>query len=320
VQAAGRQRVEFVTAEETSIDDFLSVSASSPFQAELRAYAEALLERRSTRASWCLLELDAGVPVARGAFWALPDETVPTDLVLIATDWSDPELDAGRALLVHAEERAAGLGSAALQHHVDDPPGPPQYQEDGAARAQLMTEAGYGLLRDGLRWRLSPPRAHKPPPSPLTFRTLPEVGEESFVEAIAATYEGTRDTWLTRNIEERGLDGAARADFLDYREMDHRPEWWELAYTDDGTLAGVVMPAKNQTDAVVAYVGVVPGQRGRGLAAQLVNRATEQLVAAGARAIVGDCDRDNLPMAKAFRRAGYEQVARRRSYQRALEN
>src|SRR5262249_8855741 len=147
---------------------------------------------------------------------------------------------------------------------------------------------------------------------------LPEVGEDAFVEAMAATFEGTRDAWLTREIQERGPTEAARSDFRDYQAMEYRPEWWELAYAEDGALAGLIMPARTPTSAVIGYVGVVPDQRGRGLAAQLVSRGTEQLVAAGAREIQADCDRDNVAMVKAFERAGYKEIARRRSFQCTL--
>ena len=41
----------------------------------------------------------------------------------------------------------------------------------------------------------------------------------------------------------------------------------------------------------------------------------EHLLASGATEIQGDCDRDNAAMVKAFERAGYEQFARRRTYQ-----
>ena len=96
--------------------------------------------------------------------------------------------------------------------------------------------------------------------------------------------------------------------------MEHLPEWWELAYTEDGALAGVIMAAKNPSSAVIAYVGVVPEQRGRGLAQELVRRGTERLLGSGATEIRGDCDRDNVGMVKAFERAGYDQFAGRRTY------
>jgi ribosomal protein S18 acetylase RimI-like enzyme len=311
--------LSFRTAEEAPLDAFLSVSAASPFQPRLREYADSLLERRSTRPGWCVIGFESDVPVARAALWALPDEAVPTDVVLIDTDWDEPDLAGGQALLGRVHELAAALGATQLHHHVDSPPGPPQYQEDEAARTRLLTEAGYGLLRDGLRWvyRTSREQASAPELS-LAFRGLRDVGEDAFVEAVAATYEGTRDSWLMQNIGERGLLGAARADFLDYQQMEYQPEWWELAYTHEGALAGVIMPARNPSSAVVAYVGVVPEQRGRGLAVPLVRRGTEQLAASGAAEIRGDCDRDNVAMVKAFQRAGYEQFARRRSYQYTL--
>jgi ribosomal protein S18 acetylase RimI-like enzyme len=125
----------------------------------------------------------------------------------------------------------------------------------------------------------------------LAFRSLAEVGEDAFVEAIAATYHGTRDSWLTRQIQEHGAAGAARSDFADYQEMDYLPDWCELAYTEGGELAGVIMAARNPSAAVVVYVGIVPDQRGRGLAAQLVGRGTRQLAASGVTEIRGDCDR-----------------------------
>jgi ribosomal protein S18 acetylase RimI-like enzyme len=170
-----------------------------------------------------------------------------------------------------------------------------------------------------LRWRYSgsaPDEAREE--HSLIFRALPDVGENAFVEAIAATYEGIRDSWITRGIEVNGTLGAARADFRDEQGLDYRPEWWELAYTADGTLAGVIMAARNPTAAVISYVGIVPERRGRGLAPQLVRRGTGRLLESGAEEIRGDCDRDNIGMIKAFERSGYEEFARRRTYKRDL--
>jgi ribosomal protein S18 acetylase RimI-like enzyme len=314
-----RGKLAFVTAEEASVDAFLSTSTASPYQEQLREYLESLLRQRCTKPDWCLLGMEDGAPVARAAFWAMPDRPVPTDVVLIDADWSDADLSAPRAVLTRAHELASELGAGSLSHSVDSPPGPPQYQDNEDARVRLLDDCGYELLRDGLRWRFLPsPSREAEQESSLSFRKLTEVGEDVFVEAIASTYQGTRDSWINRTMEEHGVSGAARADFLDYQGMEHLPEWWELAYTEGGALAGVIMAARNPSTAVIAYVGVVPDQRGRGLAPELVRRGTERLLNAGAEEIRGDCDRDNVGMVKAFERAGYEQFARRRTYQRAL--
>ena len=308
----------FVTAKDASLDAFLSVSHKSPYQQELREYAESLLRQQCTRPEWCVLGLEEGAPVARAALWAMPGQELPTDLVLIDADWGDEGLTAGQALLARMHSLADELGADNLSHSVDSPPSAPQHQDNETARIRLLASSGYELLRDGLRWTYSSSDVQEAPGSSLVFRSLPEVGDDEFVQAIATTYQGTRDSWITRNIEVHGLFEAARADYLDSQDLEHEPEWWELAYAKDGALAGVIMAGRNPSVAVIAYVGVVPEQRGRGLAQQLVRRGTELLVGSGAEEIRGDCDRDNIGMVKAFERAGYEQFARRRTYQRAL--
>jgi RimJ/RimL family protein N-acetyltransferase len=307
--------IAFTTSVAASLEAFLSVSATSRYQPQLREYTESLLRKKCTKPDWCLVGLQAGAPVARAALWALPGQAVPTDVVLIDADWSDSRLSAGQALLALVPELARDLGAETLRHSIDSPSGAPQYQEAEDARIRLLTKSGYELLRDGLRWKYSGSSQSAPHEPRLVFRPLPDVGQEAFVEAIASTYHETRDSWITRNIEEHGLLGAAKADFLDYQEMEHLPDWWELAYADDEAPAGVIMAARNPNTAVIAYVGVVPSQRGRGLARELIQRGTEQLLASGATEIQGDCDRDNVAMVKAFERARYKQFAQRRTYQ-----
>jgi RimJ/RimL family protein N-acetyltransferase len=309
-----------MTADEASMDAFLSVSAASAYHHRLRDYVASLVHQGSTRPEWCLVGLDADKPVARGALWALPKHPAPTDIVLIDADWSDPDLAGGRELLNELHELARTLGADVLSHSVDAPPNAPQYQENEADRVRLLERSGYNLLRDGLRWRyrgMSPDAVATPP---LEFRSLYDVGDDAFVEAIAATYDGTRDSWITRNVNERGRLPAARSDFGDYREMEHRPEWWELAYTEHGSVVGVIMAARNPSTAVIAYVGIVPAYRGRGLSSVLVRRGTGHLLASGASDIRGDCDRDNPAMVKAFERSGFDQFARRRTFERRLDD
>jgi ribosomal protein S18 acetylase RimI-like enzyme len=309
----------FTNAEQASVEAFLRVSAGSPHQSELEEYLHGLLRQRCTRLEWCLIALEAAKPIARAALWAPPGHEMPTDFVLIETDWSADDLGAAPALLAHLHERAAALGADALAHVVDSPPVAPQYQAHEDARIRLLEDAGYELLRDGLRWRRSPaePEAAQEA-SPLTFRPLPDVGEAAFVEAIAATLVGTADSALLDDIRGQGESGAARQYYDDMQVLTYEPEWWELGFTADGALAGVTMAGRNPTSAVIAYIGVVPEQRGRGFAAQLVERGTMHLARSGADEIRGDCDRDNPAMVKAFERAGYEQFARRRAFRRSL--
>jgi RimJ/RimL family protein N-acetyltransferase len=270
------------------------------------AYLETLLEQRCTRPEWLVADGDSSA-----VLWTLPGGDVPSHVVLVETDWADAELRAGRALMARVHALAARLGAEELAHTIDSPPVPPQHQEHPQARVALLEATGYELVRDGLRWLHSAPSAARE--GPLTFRTLSEVGDDAFVDAIAATFEGTPDAELRRDIEEQGAREAARRYLQDHEALDHRPEWFELGYAGDA-LAGVIMAARNPTSAVIAYVGVVPQQRGRGYAPALVRRGTHRLAAAGATEVRGDCDRENVAMARAFERAGYVRFARRRSF------
>ena len=218
--------------------------------------------------------------------------------------------------MARVHDLAAGLGADELGHTIDTPPVPTQYQERSEERVALLEATGYDLARDGLRWLLSAPRGDEPG-GPLTFRTVSEVGEDAFVDAIAATFEGTADAELTLEIRQRGAHEAARQYVEAHKALEHRPEWFELGYRGD-ELAGVIMGARNPTSAVIAYVGVVAAQRGNGFAVPLVRRGTARLAAAGATEIRGDCDRANVAMVKAFERAGYTQFARRRSFRAVL--
>jgi RimJ/RimL family protein N-acetyltransferase len=272
-----------------------------------QAYLETLLEHRCTRPEWMVADGDS-----RAVLWALPGGEVPSHVVLIETDWNDSHLVAGRALMARVHERAARLGAEELGHTIDSPPVSPQFQEQAEARVALLEATGYELVRDGLRWLLADPAAVGED-GPLSFRSLPEVGEGALVEAIASTFAGTPDAELTLEVERHGAAEAARRYLEDHEALEHRPEWFELGYACD-ELAGVIMGARNPTSAVIAYVGVVPEQRGRGFAAALVRRGTSRLAAAGATEVRGDCDRDNVAMARAFERAGYTRFARRRSF------
>jgi RimJ/RimL family protein N-acetyltransferase len=272
-----------------------------------QAYLKTLLEQRCTRPEWMVADGDS-----RAVLWTSPGGEAPSHVVLIETDWGDRHLVAGRALMARVHELAARLGAEELAHTVDSPPVPPQLQEHPEARIALLEATGYELVRDGLRWLHAAPAATTDE-GPLTFRALPEVGEAAFVDAIAATFQGTPDAELTLEVERHGATEAARRYLEDHEALEHRPEWFELGYAGD-ELAGVIMGARNPTSAVIAYVGVVPDQRGRGFAAPLVRRGTQRLAAAGATEVRGDCDRDNVAMARAFERAGYARFARRRSF------
>jgi RimJ/RimL family protein N-acetyltransferase len=224
----------------------------------------------------------------------------------------------GELLLVDVLGEACALGAEEIGHVLDSPPMWPQFQQHTEERAELLRLAGFALKRETVRfeWRgASVPEAS----GRLEFRALEDVGEETFVDAVARVTEGTLDRDMSEEREKQGPQEAAREFFGEEQAMEYEPGWWELAYDKpDGNLVGLIMPARNPTSPVIDYIGVVPERRGEGYVDDLLARGVATLLEAGAEQIRADTDTANVPMAAAFRRAGYAEFARRREYEANL--
>ena len=149
------------------------------------------------------------------------------------------------------------------------------------------------------------------------MRTLEEVGEDAFVEAMSIVSEGTLDREIRGERERLGAKRAAREFFEDAHRVEHDPTWWRLAYAQDGELVGLVMPAEPPGFLTIFYVGVVPQMRGQGYVDDLLAAGTATLLEArgrGERPLRADTDVANAPMAAAFERVGWARIATRREY------
>jgi RimJ/RimL family protein N-acetyltransferase len=148
----------------------------------------------------------------------------------------------------------------------------------------------------------------------LVFRPLYDVGETAFIDAIQRVTVGTLDRGLRGDRERLGPARAAREEFASAQAMRYEPTWWQLAYTHGGALVGLVMPAENDGGPIIYYIGVVPEYRGQGYVDDLLTQGTTVLQEAGATRIVADTDKVNVPMARAFERAGYRRFLTRMAY------
>ena len=82
-------------------------------------------------------------------------------------------------------------------------------------------------------------------------------------------------------------------------------EWWRVATLPDGEPVGFVIPARNDYNPIIAYIGVLPPHRGRGYVDELLAEGSRILAANNAPRIRASTDLANVPMANAFQRAGY---------------
>jgi GNAT superfamily N-acetyltransferase len=267
------------------------------------------LARHQYRPEWTWIAEDSGRILARAIWWGFGDSACPLTLDCVYAG----ESVTGRAALA-ADLIAAGQhalrppgGGIAPRYEITLPTGwrsAPDvvaafgWRRDAAARAGLTGE----LERIRFEWT---PDAGLPRSSGrLAFG--PEPDDDVFRDVFRQIAAGSLDVITRREVAMLGADRQAREDMDVYRSMPGEREWWRLAYTAaDGRLAGMILPNRNDHGAVVGYLGVVPGLRGRGYIHDLVAETTRFHAARGEPRITATTDTTNLPMAAAFERAGY---------------
>lgn len=248
------------------------------------------------RPEWTWVALRGDRVVARAAWWAGPEDAKP-----IALDWldfADGESDAAVDIL-----RAAGIEA---HYCLVLPPhwrADPVVRKAGEGRIEVAERAGLRRFVERLRYAWTPAARLLERPGRLRFEPEPDDGV--IFEVLRRIAHGSLDAHERRNLERGGPDAAAREELEFLRWMPSPREWWRLAYTVDGELAGLTVPGRNYAGPTIGLVGVVPEQRGHGYAYDLLLEATHLLVAEGAEQITAETDTTNTPMAATFARAGY---------------
>jgi GNAT superfamily N-acetyltransferase len=254
------------------------------------------------RPDWKRVALRDGVVVARGAWWGGPDDTEPLNINWF--DVAEGEEDAGAELL-----RSAPWQVELEINLPGDWRDKPDLRAAAETRFSAARAAGYELLVERFLYRWTPERGLPERPGRLRFRAEPD--DAVFFDTLRRIHSVTLDAHSLRAIEEGGLDQAAQEE-LDFFHWCPSPrEWWQLAHTPDGELAGIHIPAHNPSGPTIGFIGVVPEQRGNGYAYDLLAECTHFLVEQGAQVVTGATDRGNFPMAANFTKAGFPVVSER---------
>jgi GNAT superfamily N-acetyltransferase len=249
------------------------------------------------RPEWCWVALRDGEVVARAAWWGDPGADKP-----IALDWFD--FAAGEAAA------AAELLRAAPLHAEFNLLLPPDWRERPAVRAEAdavtaaLRAAGLRKLVERYRYTWTAGR------DPLPARTgrlvcRPEPDDAAFRAVMARTMTDTLDAHDRRMLDSQGLDAALDETLGILDRLAHAAEWRRVAYSPEGEVVGLHVPAENPSGACVGFIAVVPEQRGHGYAYDLLVDCTHDLVDRGATSIAAATDQGNFPMAANFAGAGY---------------
>ncbi|MFG3115406.1 GNAT family N-acetyltransferase [Streptomyces sp. NPDC048197] len=246
------------------------------------------------RPEWTWIALRDGVVVARAAWWAKPEDEKP-----IALDWFD---------FTDAEAAVQLLRTAPLhaEYSLLLPPGwreKPEVRAAAEARTAAAEAAGLRKLVERYRYSWTSDCALPERTGRLVYR--PEPDDDVLRGVVRRIQEGSLDAHDGNDIATYGRDGAVEEFLRILSWMPSPRDWWRLAYTPAGELAGLHVPAHNPSGPCIGFIGVVPEQRGNGYARDLLIECTHDLVARGATRIAAATDQSNLPMAAHFARVGY---------------
>src|ERR1700690_2035573 len=290
------------------LDRVLACTVTEPISWIPADRYRAELASRQYRPEWTWIAEDSGQVLARALWWGLSDSEHPGALDCLYVHDSVPDrVGLAAALLAAGHDAFRAQGAAKLpQYDLNLPNGwrgapavsaPGAWRPGGAARDGLSSE----LKRFRYEW--TPGTGLPPSSGRLTF--LPEPDDELFLSALRRIAVGSLDDMTRKNVAAFGAEQEARENMNLYRSMPGEREWWRLARTADGRLAGLAMPNRNPYGPVVGYLGVVPELRGRRYIDDILAEITRFHAANGARRITATTDTTNLPMAAAFERAGY---------------
>lgn len=258
--------------------------------------------RTRFRTEWKRVALRDGEVVARGAWWGGPDDEEP-----LTVNWFD---------VAEGEEEAGAqlLRSAPWQVELEvNLPGDwrdrPALRAAAEARFAAARAAGYELLVERFLYRWTPENGLPERRGRLRFGAEPD--DAVFFDVLRRIHSATLDAHALKAAEEGGLDQAAQEELDIFHWFPSPREWWQTAYTPDGDLAGIHIPAHNPSGPTIGFIGVVPEHRGNGYAYDLLAECTHVLVEDGAEFISGATDRGNFPMAANFAKAGFPVVKER---------
>ena len=171
-------------------------------------------------------------------------------------------------------------------------------------RMAAAAQTGARLVVERLRLEWRPGTPEPAPTGRLSFRPVTDAGE--LLALMTDVMDGTLDAHGRDDLTRMPPREAAAKHYHEELAAYTSPrDWWRIADLPGGEPAGFVIPAHNGYSAIIAYLGVVPAHRGHGYIADILAEGTRVLAAQDVPCIRASTDLGNVPMAAAFRRAGW---------------
>ncbi len=261
------------------------------------------LDAGRRRLDWLWVAQRANRLVGRVGWWARAADDPP--LILDILDVSD--VDDGVQLVKTAMRAVLPAGSTPPEYIRFLPPdwaSDPALVREVEVRRAVLERLGARPLVERLRlqWEKGGPV----PASSRRLRFRAVADRTELVGLMTTVLDGTLDAHSRAELTRMTPAEQANAQYDDELARYTTPrDWWRVATLPDGTPVGFVIPARNAYNAIIAYIGVLPGFRGQGYVDDVLAEGTRILAAQGVPRIRASTDVGNGPMARAFARAGY---------------
>jgi hypothetical protein len=271
------------------------------------------LEAGRRRPEWMWVALRGDRPEARLAWWGREGDAAPQ--LMDVFDIDDVEDAAGQAQRV---EVGVQLLRTATSHVMSAGAQQPEYSrflsagwhEDAAERRAVenrmaaLTRTGADLFVERLRLEWRPTAPIPSPGDRLGFR--PAGDRTELVALMTQVLDGTLDAHSRDDLTRMSAPQAAAQQYDEELARYKSPrDWWRIATLPSRQPVGFVIPARNDYNAIIAYIGVLPEHRGNGYIDDILAEGTRVLAEQDVPRIRAATDLANMPMARAFGRAGY---------------
>jgi hypothetical protein len=259
------------------------------------------------RPTWMWVALRGEHLVARAAWWGSGGDAAPSLLDILDVADDPDRIDVGVRLLTGALSEIFPAGARPPEYSRFIPPDWREHASSRRAvedRMAIAGQIGAQLLTERFRFEWRPGTPITAPTGRIAFRPVSDDGE--LLDLMTLTMDGTLDAHSQQDLALMSARQGAVRHFEEELACYSSPrQWWQIATLPGGEPAGFVIPARNNYHAIIAYLGVLPTQRGNGYINEILAEGTRILAAQDVPRIRASTDLGNVPMAEAFTRAGW---------------
>jgi ribosomal protein S18 acetylase RimI-like enzyme len=267
-----------------------------------------LWESGESKPGWCFLLEDGGEQLGRIGFRVAPTTSDPRWLGSLPPEelfafglhlpWEGDYLGKGRRMLSESVSVIVGEVPDMLEVRINN-----EVHPHAPARCRLMETCGLGLVQEkqGFSWvdDGTPIKVG----GRLQFRSIEDVGKDSYRSVMAPCGEGTLDRNDRYYWEGCGPHSWAEQMTAYFEEEDAR--MWLVAHRAGSAVGYVAVASDDDWGSTIVHIGVIPEQRGNGYIHDLIAAGTAAAQKAGIQMMLSDVDVLNQPMVNAMRRAGH---------------